>query len=305
MLSGLIKTLRPHQWVKNAFVLAPIVFAKDVVISTPVGKALNLAVTGRALAAMTVFCLFAGAVYTINDLADVEADRVHPVKRDRPIASGEVPEGMAWLMAVLLVVISAGFGILLDWRFGLVAIFYFVQNLAYSFKLKKIAYLDVGLIALGFVLRVLAGGFATGTHVSYYMLACTALLALFFGFGKRRNELAGENAGKQRAALEAYSPNVLNVALALTGGATVVVYVAYTLDKATQAFFQTQYLWLTAPFVVFGILRFLYLVSGRGGRGLRSESPTQEVLSDVPSVLNVFMWVLIVFVIIYRLRPAP
>ena len=305
MLSGLIKTLRPHQWVKNAFVLAPIVFAKDVVVSTPVGKALNLALTGRALAGMIVFCLFAGAVYTINDLADVEADRVHPVKRNRPIASGEVPEGMAWLMAVLLVVISAGFGLLLDWRFGLVAIFYFVQNLAYSFKLKKVAYLDVGLIALGFVLRVLAGGFATGVHVSYYMLACTALLALFFGFGKRRNELAGENAGKQRASLEAYSPNVLNVALALTGGATVVVYVAYTLDKATEAFFQTQYLWLTAPFVVFGILRFLYLVSGRGGRGLRSESPTQEVLSDVPSVLNVFLWVLIVFVIIYRLRPAP
>ena len=305
MLSGLIKTLRPHQWVKNAFVLAPIVFAKDVVVSTPVGKALNLALTGRALAGMIVFCLFAGAVYTINDLADVEADRVHPVKRNRPIASGEVPEGMAWLMAVLLVVISAGFGILLDWRFGLVAIFYFLQNLAYSFKLKKIAYLDVALIALGFVLRVLAGGFATDTHVSYYMLACTALLALFFGFGKRRNELAGENAGKQRSSLEAYSPNVLNVALALTGGATVVVYVAYTLDQDTQAFFQTRYLWLTAPFVVFGILRFLYLVSGRGGRGLRSESPTQEVLSDVPSVLNVFLWVLIVFVIIYRLRPAP
>src|SRR5690348_5897037 len=105
MLSGLIKTLRPHQWVKNAFVLAPIVFAKDVVVSTPVGKALNLALTGRALAGMIVFCLFAGAVYTINDLADVEADRVHPVKRNRPIASGEVPEGLAWLMAVLLVVI--------------------------------------------------------------------------------------------------------------------------------------------------------------------------------------------------------
>ncbi len=305
MLSGLIRTLRPHQWVKNVFVLAPIVFAKDVVLQTAAGPALNLTVTGRALAATMVFCLFAGAVYTINDLADVEADRIHPLKRDRPIASGEVPEGMAWLMAVLLVVISAGFGLMLDWRFGLVAIFYFVQNLAYSFKLKKIAYLDVCLIALGFVLRVIAGGFATSTYVSYYMLECTALLALFFGFGKRRSELAGENAEKQRSSLEAYSPNALNVALAITGGLTVVVYVAYTLDPATQAFFQTRYFWITAPLVVAGIFRFLYLVSGRGGKGLRSESPTQEMLRDVPGVLIVVTWLLIVLALVYRLRPAP
>lgn len=305
MISGLVKTLRPHQWVKNAFVLAPMFFAKDALLDTPAGKALNLTVTGRALAATFIFCFLSGAVYTINDLADVEADRVHPVKRDRPIASGAVPEGLARLMAVLLVVVSLGFGFLLDWRFCLVTAVYFVENLAYTFKLKKVAYLDVGLLALGFVLRVLAGGFATKTYVSNYLIACTALLALFLGFGKRRYELAGENAGKQRTALEAYSPNALNVALAITGGATVVVYVAYTLDKATQAFFQTSYLWLTAPLVVFGILRFLYLVSGRGGRGLRSESPTQEMLSDVPFVLNVFMWVLIVLAIIYRLRPAP
>ncbi|MEO8877180.1 MAG: UbiA prenyltransferase family protein, partial [Polyangiaceae bacterium] len=295
----------PHQWVKNAFVLAPIVFAKDVVVSTSVGKALNLTVAGRALAATMVFCLLAGAVYTINDLADVEADRVHPVKRDRPIASGEVPEGLAWRMSVLLVVISIGFGVLLDWRFGAVAFVYFVENLAYTFKLKKIAYLDVCLIAFGFVLRVVAGGFATNVHVSFYMLACTALLALFLGFGKRRYELAGENVGKQRAALEAYSPNALNVALALTGGATVVVYVAYTLDASTQEFFQTRYFWLTAPFVVGGIFRFLYLVNGRGGRGLRSESPTQEMLRDVPFVLTVVVWLLIVLAIVYRLRPAP
>ena len=305
MLSGLIKTLRPHQWVKNAFVLAPMFFAKDALLDTPAGKALNLSVTGRAIAGTLIFCFLSGAVYTINDLADVEADRVHPVKRERPIASGDVPESLARVMAVLLVVMSLGFGFLLDWRFCLVTAFYFVENLAYTFKLKKVAYLDVCLLALGFVLRVLAGGFATKTYVSHYLIACTALLALFLGFGKRRYELAGENVGKQRAALEAYSANALNVALGLTGGATVVVYVAYTLDAATQKFFQTQYLWLTAPFVIGGILRFLYLVSGRGGRGLRSESPTQEMLSDVPFVMNVFCWVLIVLAIIYRLRPAP
>ena len=302
VIAGLVRTVRPHQWVKNLFVLAPMFFHKSVFLSTPVGPALNLAVTGKALAATAVFCLLAGAVYTINDLVDVEADRVHPVKRERPIASGEVPESLARTMAVLLVVVSLGMAFLLNAMFGVVALVYFVQNVAYSFKLKKVAYLDVGLIAFGFVLRVVAGGLATNVTPSLYMLASTALLALFLGFGKRRHELANENAGKQRAALEAYTPGALNVALGLAGGATVVTYVAYTLDPATQLFFNSKLLWITAPFTVFGILRFLYLVSGRGGRGLKSESPTQEMLRDVPFVLNRVLWVVVVLEIVYRLR---
>ena len=305
MLAGLIKTVRPHQWVKNLFVMAPMFFHKDVFLSTPAGPALNLTVTGRALAGVGVFCLLAGAVYTINDLADVEADRVHPVKRNRPIASGEVPEGMAWLMAVLLVVVSLGVGFLLNWMFFLCGVIYLVENLLYTFRLKNVAVLDVVLIALGFVLRVVAGGFATDTTVSNYMLICTALLALFLGFGKRRHELAGENAGKQRAALKAYSPMALNVLLAFTGGATVVTYIAYTIDPATCAFFNTRALWLTAPFTLFGILRFLFLVSGRAGKGLKSESPTQEMLRDVPFVFNLLVWVVVVVAVVYRLRPSP
>ena len=181
VVRGLIKTIRPHQWVKNLFVLAPMFFHKDVFLSTSAGPALNLRVTGRAFVATAVFCLLAGAIYTINDLADVEADRIHPVKRDRPIASGAVPESLAKAMAAALVLCSVSAAFLLDWRVGLVAAIYFVENIAYTFKLKKVAFLDVGLIALGFVLRVLAGGFATDVHVSGYMIACTALLALFLG----------------------------------------------------------------------------------------------------------------------------
>ncbi len=300
---GLVKTLRPHQWVKNLFVLAPMFFHKDVFLATAQGPALNLRVTGRALGATFVFCLLAGAVYTMNDLVDVEADRVHPIKRWRPIASGAVPEGMARAMAVALVGLSLGASYLVSAGLAVVAVAYFAENAAYSFRLKKVAFLDVGLIALGFVLRVLGGGFATDVHVSGYMLACTALLALFLGFGKRRHELALENAGKQRAALEAYSARSLNVALAVTGAATAVTYVAYTLDPATRAFFNSNYLWLTAPFTVFGIARFLQLVSGRAGRGLRAESPTQEMLRDVPFVLNLVLWVIVVVAIVYKLRP--
>jgi 4-hydroxybenzoate polyprenyltransferase len=306
LVRGLVKTIRPSQWVKNLFVLAPMVFHKDLVSTTSGGDAaLNLRVTGRAMVATMVFCLLAGAVYTINDLIDVEADRVHPVKRFRPIPNGDVPEGIARVFAVALVALSLGIAFLKfnPW-FGAVAGLYFVENLAYSFKLKKVAFLDVSMIAFGFVLRVVAGGLATDTKASGYMIACTALLALFLGFGKRRHELEGEHAGKQRAALKAYGKSSLNAALAITGLATAGTYFAYTLDKDTQAFFQTDKLWLTVPFTAFGIVRFLFLVSGRAGRGRKAESPTQEMLSDVPFVLNLVVWVAVVFAIVYRLRPS-
>lgn len=303
VLRGLVKTLRPHQWVKNLFVLAPIVFSKDVLIHTAQGPALNLLVTGRALAATGIFCLLAGAVYTINDLVDVEADRAHPIKRGRPIPSGLVPPGLARAMAAGLVAISLVAAYLLAPALALIAVVYFGENVAYSFKLKKFAFVDVALIAFGFVLRVLAGGIATDVHVSAYMLGCTALLALFLGFGKRRHEVALENAGKQRAALETYTPRSLNVALALTGTATLITYVAYTLDPATRAFFNSNYLWLTAPFTAFAFVRFLLLVSGRAGRGVRAESPTEEMLRDVPFVLILLLWVAVVIAVVYKLRP--
>jgi 4-hydroxybenzoate polyprenyltransferase len=301
---GLLKTLRPHQWVKNLFVLAPMFFHKDVFVQTSVGTTLNLSITGRAFAATGVFCLLAGAVYTINDLVDVAADRVHPVKRFRPIASGIVPVGIARAVAIALVAFSMGLAYLLAPALAAVAAVYFAENIAYTFKLKKVAFLDVGLIAFGFVLRVLAGGIAADVHVSGYMLACTALLALFLGFGKRRHELALENAGKQRAALEAYTPRSLNVALAVTGTATALTYIAYTFDPFTRAMFHSDYLWLTAPFTLFGIVRFLQLVNGRAGRGLKAESPTQEMLRDVPFVLNLVLWVVVVVAIVYQLRPS-
>jgi len=302
----LVKTVRPHQWVKNVFVLAPMFFNKDLVATTPGGDpSLNLRVTGQALLGTAVFCLLAGAVYTINDLVDVQADRVHPVKRNRPIAAGIVPEALAWPFTLALVTSALGVAALgLNVSFAAVAALYFAENIAYSFKLKKIAFLDVGLIAFGFVLRVYAGGLATETKVSWYMLACTALLALFLGFGKRRHELEGENAGKQRAALEAYTKSSLTFALAMTGVSTAGTYLAYTLDASTQAFFQTRYLWTTVPFVLFGIYRFLMLVSGRVGLGRKSESPTQEMLSDMPFVLNLVAWMVVVVVIVYRLRPS-
>jgi 4-hydroxybenzoate polyprenyltransferase len=268
--------------VKNLFVFAPVVFARELTRPSFIFAALG---------AFAVFCLLAGAVYTMNDLVDVEADRVHPVKRFRPIASGRVPVPLAKAMAVVLVAGSLGsalaFGVLYDrMPFFLVALLYLLQNVAYSFRLKKVAYVDVGFIAFGFVLRVLAGGYATRTPISGYMIACTALIALFSGFGKRRQELAGANAAKQRAALQAYSTQALTIALWVTGFASVATYLAYTFDPP-PFFHNTHWLWVTTVHPLFGVIRFMELVIGRP----KAESPTQEMLRDVPWVLNFVLWI--------------
>ena len=283
--------MRPHQWVKNLFVLAPVVFAKHLT---------HPSIIKSALGAFGVFCLLAGAIYTLNDIIDVDADRVHPVKRHRPIASGAVPLPAARALLVLLLIVALAGASLGPPNFIAVAVGYLVLQTAYSLKLKKYAYIDVSCIATGFVLRVLAGGFAIKTPVSGYMLACTALLALFLGFGKRRHELLGADATKQRKALESYSPRALLWALALTGMASVGAYLAYTLDHTTQAFFRSEWLWLTAIHPLYGVIRFLQLVRSRP----RAESPTQEMLRDTPFVLNVVIWVIEVVVILYRLRPT-
>jgi len=292
-VGGVLKTMRPHQWLKNAFVLAPVFFAKDIFYPP-------LVLTAGA--AFGVFCLLAGAVYTMNDIVDVEGDRVHPVKRNRPIPSRRVPLGLAKGLAIALVAVSLVGGALLDLRFALAALAYFLLNVAYSFRLKKVAYVDVACIAAGFVLRVVAGGLATHIHVSTYLLVCTALLALFLGFGKRRHELAqaAENARKQRAALEAYTPRARTIALSLTAAATVTTYFAYTIDPQTEAFFHSDRLWLTTIFTVAGMVRFLQLVTTRP----KAESPTQEMLRDVPFVLILVLWVIVVITIVYALKPG-
>jgi decaprenyl-phosphate phosphoribosyltransferase len=292
-VGGVIRTVRPHQWVKNVFVLAPIVFAKEM---------FDAKLLENATSAFFVFCLLAGAVYAMNDLADIEADRKHPVKKHRPIPSGRVPQNVARVLAAVLVVGSLSWAYTLRPAFALVAGVYFAQNVAYSFKLKHVAYLDVGFIAAGFVLRVMGGGYATQTPVSNYLLVCTALLALFLGFGKRRHELsaAAGKASLQRAALEQYTKRGLDVALAATGTATVATYLVYTLDPRTQAFFRTSYLWPSSLFVLLGVGRFLQLVKNRP----KSESPTQEMLRDGPFVGIVLLWVVLVLWVVYRLKPG-
>lgn len=288
----MVQTIRPHQWVKNVFVLAPVVFAREVFAPT---------LLLRAASAFFVFCLLAGAVYTLNDILDREADRAHPLKRARPIASGRVPLSWAKVLAAVLILVALGGAAAVGLGFALVAAAYFAQNVWYSFKLKHVAYLDVSCIALGFVLRVMGGGYATRIPVSGYLLLCTALLALFLGFGKRRHELgAATNAGAQRHALQSYTLRGLDIALFITAGATVATYLSYTLDEHTREFFRTDWLWLSTLFVVLGVLRFLHIVRNRPD----AESPTQEMLKDGPFVAIVLGWVVAVMWVVYNLRPS-
>lgn len=295
VLSGLLWTARPHQWVKNLVVLAPIVFAKEIF------EPLLLL---RAVGCFAVFCVLAAAVYTMNDLADVEADRLHPRKRHRPIAAGLVPEKAAKIFAACLVAVGLLGAALFSMAFLITVASYFAMNVAYSLKLKHWPYLDVGIIAAGFVLRVLAGGFGTSITVSNYLFVCTALGALFLGFGKRRHELsgllAGKKSGKQRKVLQAYSVGGLDLTLWLTGVAAVGVYLAYTLDEHTRDFFASDRLWWSVVPVVFGVFRFLHLVRSRP----HAESPTQEMLKDGPFVAFVLVWGAMVMWVVYRLQPG-
>lgn len=290
-LLGIVRAMRPHQWVKNGFVLAPLIFSMSVGQPDKVFAA--------ALATL-FFCLISGAVYLLNDIADVEADRAHPVKRNRPIASGVVPMPAARIACATAAVASL-FGIFMISRWAaLVAAIYFVVNVAYSLRLKHTAFVDVTVIATGFLLRVLAGSLAIDVPISLWLVGCTFLLALYLALGKRRHELASaERSTKQRAVLERYNPRHVHLAMLGVGCLTLAAYTAYTLAPSTQLQFGLAWpeLVLTVPFTALGIARFFVLASDAGSL----QSPTEQMLRDVPFLLNIGGWILAVLVIVYFL----
>lgn len=287
MFGGLLRAMRPHQWVKNLFVLTPILFAKELFDPTHVL---------RAAAGFLAFCFAASAVYLLNDVTDLEADRAHPVKRSRPIASGQVAVPTAVRAALVLMVVSLGGGFLLSPWFSAITLGYLLQNVVYSKWLKKLPYVDVLSIAVGFELRVLAGAVAAQVVASDYLLIVTFLLALFLGLGKRMHELRqGEAAHKQRAVLKGYRKGPVTVMMLLAALATVSTYAVYTLDPSTQEFFGTNRLVWTTPFTLAGVLRFLALVRGSAN----AESPTEEMLRDVPFLANLALWTASIFFVIY------
>ncbi|NMB33023.1 MAG: decaprenyl-phosphate phosphoribosyltransferase [Clostridium sp.] len=280
---GYIRLARPRQWIKNLFVFSALIFAK--LIFEPVYlKTVFLATIS--------FCLISSCVYILNDIFDADKDRVHPQKRTRPVAAGIVSKTEAWVLLIILLPVALIFGFYLNRGFGLILLLYFTNNVLYSTIVKHMVILDVMSIALGFLLRVIGGGVVIDVYISQWILLCTLLLSLFLGFSKRRNELVilEEGADSHRKILKEYSLEFIDNMLSIVTASTVMAYSLYTFSSKNS-----YYMILTIPFVLYGVFRYQYIVYQKKEGG----SPEDAVLSDIPLMLCILLWVVVSIAILY------
>jgi 4-hydroxybenzoate polyprenyltransferase len=277
--------MRPRQWTKNLVILAPVLF------SLSLGRPLEAL---EAVVAVGLFCLICGGVYIINDLHDLRCDRLNEFRRLRPLAAGELSPGLAAASAALLLAVGLAGTVLLDPWLGLLAFAYILLQAAYTFYLKSKVLLDVMAIAAGFVLRVTAGAVVVHVPVSPWLLTCTAFLALFLGLAKRRHELLmTPEDTEHRPVLGLYTSEFLDQVIAVVIAATIAMYSIYTFLSQSAA--DRPYLMLTIPFVVYGLLRYLYLMHDRHQGG----SPEEVLLSDAPLALDLGLWTAVVIAVLY------
>ncbi len=283
----MLKSLRPVQWLKNGFVLAPIVFS---------GRVGDPEAWGRSLLAVVAFCAASSATYLVNDVLDREADRRHPVKRNRPIAAGEISVGMALAAAGLLIAGAVAAALVLGGWFPAVLGAYLVLTISYSAFLKEAVFVDVLVVAAGFVLRVVGGAVAIDVPISTWLLLCTYLLALYLALGKRRAEIAllGEEAGNHRVVLGHYTLPLVDQAISVVLGATVLAYTLYTVAPDTVAKVGSEGLMATVPVVLYGLFRYLYLLHRHELGG----SPTRVLITDMPLLACVVVWIAVAAAVI-------
>jgi 4-hydroxybenzoate polyprenyltransferase len=294
-LTGLIRTMRPKQWAKNAVIFAAVVFDSKLFAG---GESFFATPLGKTIIGFGLLCLMSSTVYMLNDLADIEADRQHPKKKFRPLPSGQLPKSIAIVAVIILFATVIPLSFLLNTTFGIILSIYGAVNIAYSFKLKHVVIIDVIIIASGFVLRVGAGvPLVNVVRFSPWMYVIIALLALFIGFAKRRQELMEmqEGAVNTRAILEEYNLEFLDGMLNVIMASTILAYSLYTfLAEGLPA---NHTMMLTVPFVLYGIFRYLYLIHVRG-----ETAPPDEVLfKDRPMQIDVVLWGLSVVLILYIL----
>jgi 4-hydroxybenzoate polyprenyltransferase len=287
-LPGLLLSLRPHQWVKNTLVFGGLVFSHSLFDAIAVQK---------SLAAFGIFCMASSAVYLLNDLRDLATDRLHPMKCLRPLAAGLVSPMLAVVLMILLAAAALTWAAFLGSRFTLVLGIYFLLNIGYSLGLKRVAILDVMIIASGFVLRAVAGAAAIGVPPSPWLILSTLMLALLVGFGKRRQELVvlQDGATRHRASLEGYTLPFLDMMMSIAGGASVVTYALYTMADETVARFGSRRLIATVPWVIYGVFRYLYLAH----HSAKGDDPARLFVTDPPTLVNVVMWIAIVAYLVY------
>jgi 4-hydroxybenzoate polyprenyltransferase len=292
MLLAILKTMRPRQWPKNAFVLAALVFDRQLA---------HLPALFKSLEGLFIFCLISSTVYIINDIADVEADRQHPTKRNRPIASGKLSVKIAVIATVIILLICFPIAFFLSDEFALVVLVYFLINLAYSKLLKHVPLIDVLIIAAGFVLRVAAG--VSLIHVerfSPWLYVVTTLFALYVGFGKRRAELAllTDGANAHRRVLEGYSLPFLDQLITIVSSTTIIAYSLYTFSAPNLP--TNHVMMLTIPFVLYGVFRYLYLIQIKNEGG----APEELLLTDRPLQLTIGLWGIAVLLVFYIQWPS-
>ena len=291
-VKALIEIGRPKQWVKNAFVFAPLIFAKK--INEPL-------LIAKALAAFILFCFLSSCVYTINDIADLERDRSHPDKRNRPLPSGRLTIRTAmWVYSVLFLgsIVGSAF---LSLRFFAIAWIYIFTNLLYSYWWRSAVILDGMIIALGFVLRTYAGAVVINAVFSDWLYICATFVSLFLAFSKRRHEiilLGDEIAQNHRAILREYSTQLLDQIIAIVTAATAVSYSLYCIDISHPTPGDPSRMKFTMPFVLYGLFRYLYLVYRKEEGG----NPTEVLLADRPLLLNGLLWLAVVFWALYPSR---
>ena len=285
--AALLRTLRPSEWTKNLIVFAALLFGE---------RLLDPLAAARACSVFLAFCALSGVVYIVNDYVDREQDRRHPTKSHRPIASGALAPQTALTAAVVLGSSAIGWSFWLSVPLGLVSLSYLVLLTAYSLLLKHIVILDVLTIAVGFVLRAVAGTTAVSVPISYWLLVCTILLALFLGLSKRRYELVllADTADVHRPILGKYSPYLLDQMIGVVTASTVMSYILYVAESATATRFGTPTLGVTIPLVLYGIFRYLYLVHRRGGG-----TPAELLLADRALLVCVALWGVTVAIILY------
>lgn len=296
-----LRLIRVHQWIKNVFVFVPLLFSQHL---------FDLYYFLDALSAFIVFCFASSAIYVINDIVDIEADRAHPVKKNRPLPSGQIPVNRAVITASIILVIVFWLVMYFNNEFILLVIGFVVLNVLYSFWLKNIVLLDIFSIAAGFSIRVLAGAFAIQVPISSWLLLTTMFISLFLGVMKRRSELvlvsenfyknsasAEQGSSQSRKVLTQYSLNFADQMATVAAAGVIICYALYSVAPRTISIFQTERLIYTTPFVVFGIFRFMYLeyISGKG------ENTTRLIATDLYMILDVIVYIVAIIVIIYKL----
>ena len=283
--------MRPNQWIKNLIVFAPLLFSKNLFI---------LSKDIEAFSGFIFFCLITGCAYMINDLVDLERDRLHPSKSQRPLTSGSLNKTTAIKIIAIVCSICFPLAFYMNSLFGIIILIYLLLNIGYSIYLKDVVIIDVITIAAGFVLRVLGGAVIISVTPSNWLILCTILLSLFLGFSKRRHELVllEDKASTHRKVLSYYDKYFLDQMIAVVTASTLICYALYTMSKDTIENLGTSKLTYTVPFVLYGIFRYLYLVHQKEEGG----NPTEVIFTDKPMIINVILWVITSVMFIYFIQ---